>query len=68
LDAITDASGQRQWFCEEPLPAAFAQMPVVDSDTLALGDIDLVFTAVEAVRRALKSGCGRVSVHLSAFT
>ena len=54
-DAITDASGQRQWFCEEPLPAAFAQMPVVDSDTLALDGIDLVFTAVESgAARALE--------------
>ena len=54
-EAITDASGHRQWFCEEPLPAAFARMPVVDSDQLDLKDIDLVFTAVESgAARALE--------------
>ena len=54
-DAITDAAGQRQWFCEEPLPAAFARMPVVDSDTLDPSGIDLVFTAVESgAARALE--------------
>ncbi len=55
LDAITDAAGHRQWFCEEPLPAAFARMPVVDSDRLDLDGIDLVFTAVESgAARALE--------------
>jgi aspartate-semialdehyde dehydrogenase len=54
-EAITDASGLRQWFCEEPLPAAFARMPVVDSDQLDLKDIDLIFTAVESgAARALE--------------
>ena len=47
--------GQRQWFCEEPLPAAFARMPVVDSDTLDPSGIDLVFSAVESgAARALE--------------
>jgi aspartate-semialdehyde dehydrogenase len=54
-DAITDASGGRQWFCEEPLPAAFARMPVVDSDTLDPRSVDLIFTAVESgAARALE--------------
>ena len=54
-DAITDAAGHRQWFCEEPLPPAFARMPVVDSDTLDLDGVDLVFTAVESgAARALE--------------
>jgi aspartate-semialdehyde dehydrogenase len=54
-DAITDASGHRQWFCQEPLPAAFASLPVVDSDRLDLAGIDLVFTAVESgAARALE--------------
>jgi aspartate-semialdehyde dehydrogenase len=54
-EAITDAAGHRQWFCEEPLPEAFARMPVVDSEQLDLKDIDLVFTAVESgAARALE--------------
>jgi len=54
-EAITDAAGHRQWFCEEPLPEAFARMPVVDSDQLDLKDVDLVFTAVESgAARALE--------------
>jgi aspartate-semialdehyde dehydrogenase len=54
-DAITDAGGGRQWFCEEPLPAAFARMPVVDSDTLDPSSVDLIFTAVESgAARALE--------------
>ncbi len=54
-EAITDAAGHRQWFCEEPLPAAFAHLPVVDSDQLDLKDVDLVFTAVESsAARALE--------------
>jgi aspartate-semialdehyde dehydrogenase len=54
-EAITDSAGHRQWFCEEPLPEAFARMPVVDSDQLDLKDVDLVFTAVESgAARALE--------------
>jgi aspartate-semialdehyde dehydrogenase len=54
-DAITDASGQRQWFCEEPLPAQFARMPVVDSDGFDPSSVDLVFSAVESgAARALE--------------
>ncbi len=54
-DAITDAGGGRQWFCEEPLPAAFARMSVVDSDTLDPSSVDLIFTAVESgAARALE--------------
>jgi aspartate-semialdehyde dehydrogenase len=54
-EAITDAAGHSQWFCEEPLPEAFARMPVVDSDQLDLKDVDLVFTAVESgAARALE--------------
>ncbi len=47
-DAITTEAGQRQWFCEEPLPAAFAQLPVVDSDQLDPNSVDLIFSAVES--------------------
>jgi len=55
VDAITDAGGHRQWFCEEPLPAAFARMPVIDSDAFDAKDVDLVFSAVESgAARALE--------------
>ncbi len=47
-DAITDAAGQMRWACEEPLPAAFADMPVTDANELDLAGIDLVFSAVES--------------------
>ena len=54
-DAITDAGGHRQWFCEEPLPAAFARMPVVDADAFDPGSVELVFSAVESgAARALE--------------
>ena len=47
-DAITDAAGQMRWACEEPLPAAFADMPVSDASDLDLDGVDLVFSAVES--------------------
>jgi len=61
-DAITDAGGQRQWFCEEPLPAQFARMPVVDSDGFDPSSVDLVFSAVESgAARALEE---RLAAHV----
>jgi aspartate-semialdehyde dehydrogenase len=54
-DAITDASGHRQWFCEEPLPDAFARMPVLDADAFDPAGVDLLFSAVESgAARALE--------------
>jgi aspartate-semialdehyde dehydrogenase len=47
-DAITEASGQQRWACEEPLPAQFADCPVIDAAELAASDVDLVFSAVES--------------------
>jgi len=46
--AITEASGQQRWVCEEPLPEAFASLPVVDAATLDPRGFDLVFSAVES--------------------
>ncbi|MDH3519553.1 MAG: aspartate-semialdehyde dehydrogenase [Myxococcales bacterium] len=48
LDAITDAGGHQSWACQEPLPAAFAGMPVVEATALDLSGIDLLFSAVES--------------------
>jgi aspartate-semialdehyde dehydrogenase len=54
-DAITDGGGHRHWFCEEPLPAAFEGMPVVNAEELDLSQIDMVFSAVESgAARALE--------------
>ncbi len=47
-EAITDAGGQLRWSCQEPLPAAFSERPVVDAAQLDLAGIDLVFSAVES--------------------
>ena len=53
--AITHESGQQRWACEEPLPEAFADWPVVDAAELDLSDVDLVFSAVESdAARALE--------------
>ena len=46
--AITDANGHVRWGCEEPLPAAFAERPVVDARELDGSEFDLVFSAVES--------------------
>ncbi|MGI8916553.1 MAG: aspartate-semialdehyde dehydrogenase [Chloroflexota bacterium] len=47
-DAIRDAgSGASRWLCEEPLPAAFADMDVEDAATFDTCNLDLVFTGVE---------------------
>jgi aspartate-semialdehyde dehydrogenase len=46
--AITDASGHVRWGCEEPLPAAFAERPVIDARELDGSEVDLVFSAVES--------------------
>jgi aspartate-semialdehyde dehydrogenase len=47
-DAITDERGQLRWSCEEPLPEAFAALPVVDAARLDVAGLDLVFSAVES--------------------
>lgn len=47
-DAITEASGQQRWTCEEPLPERFASMTVADAASLDPGAFDLVFSAVES--------------------
>ncbi|UCE84666.1 MAG: aspartate-semialdehyde dehydrogenase, partial [Deltaproteobacteria bacterium] len=44
--AISDPNGALRWGCEEPLPARFAGMPVLDAAQLDLAGIDLVFSAV----------------------
>jgi aspartate-semialdehyde dehydrogenase len=54
-EAISEASGQQRWACEEPLPSEFAERPVVDAEQLDLSGVDLVFSAVEsAAARALE--------------
>ncbi len=54
-EAISEASGQQRWTCEEPLPSEFAERPVVDAEQLDLSGVDLVFSAVEsAAARALE--------------
>jgi aspartate-semialdehyde dehydrogenase len=47
-EAISDAAGHLRWGCREPLPAAFAERPVVDAADLDPGEVDLVFSAVES--------------------
>ena len=47
-EAITDAAGSLRWACDEPLPEAFEEMPVVAADALDLESVDLVFSAVES--------------------
>ena len=47
-EAITDAGGLLRWGCQEPLPAAFAGLPVVEAEGLDLAGLDLVFSAVES--------------------
>ncbi|HZU81987.1 MAG TPA: aspartate-semialdehyde dehydrogenase [Polyangiaceae bacterium] len=46
-DAIRDA-GHEKWYCREPLPAAFAALPVEDASTMSADGLDLVFAAVES--------------------
>jgi aspartate-semialdehyde dehydrogenase len=62
--AITTESGGTQWACDEPLPAQFAEQPVIAAETLSLDGIDLVFSAVEsgAARALEESMAPRVPV------
>ncbi|MDH3212636.1 MAG: aspartate-semialdehyde dehydrogenase, partial [Myxococcales bacterium] len=54
-EAITDPGGHVRWGCEEPLPSAFAEWPVVDAEDLDGSGVDLIFSAVEsAAARALE--------------
>ena len=46
-EAITTAAGSTRWSCEEPLPQAFAEFPVVDAADLDPTAVDLIFSAVE---------------------
>jgi aspartate-semialdehyde dehydrogenase len=56
-EAITSDAGQSRWACEEPLPAAFADMTVVDAAALDLDAVDMVFSAVESdAARQLEAG------------
>ena len=43
--AITDASGHVRWACEEPLPAAFAERPVIDARELNGSEVAESFPA-----------------------
>jgi len=47
-DAITSPSGQLGWACDGDLSPAFAEMVVVDAQKLDLGNVDIVFSAVES--------------------
>ncbi len=47
-DAITTAGGSVQWGCVEPMPARFADFPVIDAADLDPTSVDLVFSAVES--------------------
>ncbi len=56
-EAISDGAGYLRWGCEEPLPAVFAERPVVDASQLDLDAVDLVFSAVESgAARQLEEG------------
>ena len=46
--AITQASGQVAWYMSTSLSEKFASMPVLNSTALPLGELDLVFSAVES--------------------
>jgi len=47
-DAIRDASGKVSWFAKDPLPEAFAALPVENASLMSADDLDVVFTAVES--------------------
>jgi aspartate-semialdehyde dehydrogenase len=47
-EALRGSSGMLGWFVPEPLPAAAAAMPVLNSAELKAADYDLAFSAVEA--------------------
>ena len=47
-EALRDERGALRWYCGEPLPEAFAEMPVVAAEEMELDDIGCVFSAVEA--------------------
>jgi len=48
LDAITRPDGHVGWACDGEPPQSFARLPVVDAANLDLGNVDLVFSAVES--------------------
>ena len=46
-DAIRE-HGHEKWYCREPLPAGFADLPVDDASKIDPASIDIVFAAVES--------------------
>lgn len=48
LNAIRQSSGMVGWWCDEPLAAEYAAMPVVNAEEFDAKSVDLVFTAVES--------------------
>jgi aspartate-semialdehyde dehydrogenase len=48
VDALRDPGGALRWYCAEPLPAAYAAIPVEDAATLDPRGLGLIFTAVES--------------------
>lgn len=57
VEAISDAAGSTRWSCDEPLPAQFSAMRVVDASKLDPAEVDLVFSAVESdAARGLEEG------------
>lgn len=47
-EAISTDGGQLQWYGEGALPKVIAELPVQDAERLDVGDLDCVFTAVDA--------------------
>jgi aspartate-semialdehyde dehydrogenase len=47
-EALRDARGALQWFCQEPLPEEFAQMPLVAASELEPKAYGCIFTAIDA--------------------
>jgi aspartate-semialdehyde dehydrogenase len=47
-DAIARGDGSSSWLCDEAFPEQFADQPVVAAPEIDLGQVDLVFSAVES--------------------
>ena len=47
-DAVTRPDGSSAWQCDEPFPARFADLEVLDAARLDASSVDLVFSAVES--------------------
>jgi aspartate-semialdehyde dehydrogenase len=48
LDALREPSGAVGWWCDEPLDAEIAKMPVIDAESFDATTVDVVFTALES--------------------